>query len=1029
MKRYAWVLPCVLVLTAIGARLMQYPNPSPSTFDPPDMGWLVNWYHIPPGGAYLPDLYYGQLYPLPTNALNIPETPDNQWQCPAVSANTTVRTPLATYHLRRTRHGCVGVPVPNVMLGIFTNLHIDQNWKTYWGQAAEPGGATGRTGADSYIAPFWPVVDGGTISLGGDNQNPIIACPRLEGPASEVPSAYYRFLLEGGSLSGIATLHTAHASYRGENGNDCVRYGCDEWRKGWLIHVLQGVFAPAANAPNFLLVHTGGGESANQKPPRQIVGLAVYPDCGDNNTYFPPTCIAAHANPTGGNWGGGDVFRDDDRFGYLGQGVSTELILRPLVLGWKANGEDVYPSKFAIRFSSPSPNVSNGRKWPLPPSMQESTDRWMSVWHASRWTKLHDGDARYRGASEILRWIPTNTSLQEVADYSTQAAHHPLALRGFWGKGEVGQHSIIDLDVRGISQRGADTMDDGLEVWNEGQWRSPEAVTLTMGISHTFRVTLRVPQGVGGNGSVDVWAAHIPVTSTTPLFNRVASFAVSPGAGTRQFTFVYRPPIVNNRQVHLRVIYRVGLPSPTGNFPTVSGSPPYISAISCVPPYTCDGPAVEPIAEPFVVAYNHHIPTGEVEDYIVSLRPALVFRGRTYAVADDSPLPGVPVTLTTPGETLVQYTGSDGRYEFWPTVIVPGQYRITAPFLVGDLALWETGPGETRTDNRPPYILETNLGVFTYTFATLPYGEYNENNFGYGTGEVSGAFRNLISGRPIPSAPITLTIAPVVSGTDTCLWDAGVVSTTLANGSGVFRFVLQDQREWWPITKCVRLTFPYTITLSGGTVVTHASHTPGVPEGAVEGLETVLRLGARKIINWHENIGYYYGLRVDIIREHPVVPTNPDSLTPLLTPLRQAVTTTCEFADSDGSWYPLETGTQEVYLRLVITTEPPQRYFYPACSDDQPACRLDLCVRSGSNCVESRPLGGRYVFFASEPIGTVASPPILPYRLFAITPGHDSARATWHVYWRGADGEDYDAILETNTVEWDVVGAVFRRRE
>ena len=1010
------LLSLALALVTLGARGLQYPPPSPSTFNPPDQGWLVNWYVIPPGGHYLPSLESPVLFPLPTVAIDRTEG-----QCPRFEDNVTVRTPIATYHLRQTRHGCVGVPVPSLLRAIYTDI----NWRSYWGQAVNPGTTQGRAGSDSYIAPFWPVADGITVSAGGGTENPVVVCPRLLGPAGEVPADLYRFMTEGGSDTGIASVHTAHASHR-EGG--CVRYGCDHWRGD--DNVLPTVFAPADGAPNFLLVHVGAGEATNQDSIRSVTGLAVYPDCGDNNSPFPPTCIAAHANPTSSPWTT-DSFAGNASFGYLGSGVSTELILRPLVYGWGVNGVEKHPTPFAVRFAPgttpPDPNA--GRKWPLPSGLTEFRDRWMSVWHASRWTKLHEDDPRYLGASEILKWTPSLGGHVYVSDFLNQVANHPLALYGFWGKGDIPQRPIISVDVRGIGQRGQDTYDDGLQVQSGGVWVNPETITLTAAMTHTFRVTLQTPTGINANGSVDVWVAYTPTASSSVVFSRVASFVVSQTPGSKTFTFGYAPPLTANNEMFMRVIYRVGLPSPSGNVPTVSGSPPYISAVNCGGGYDCSGPAVEPIAEPFVVSLNHRVPTGEVEDYRIPLRPALVFRGRAYIVTDNSPLSGVAITLTTPsGAVVVTTTNATGDYELRPAPEV-GAYRILAPHTFGNVALWVTGPGESETANRAPYSLVTGRGVYTYTFTTTPYGEFRHNDFGYGTGEVRGGVYNLISGAPIPGAPITLTVA--IRTADYCEWATGWITRTLTGTDGQFRFDLRDQAGWWPFPKCVRLSFPATIEIAAGRVITHASHTAGNPPGAVWVTTTDIEFAGGQAINWVDNNAYYYGLRPDIIREHPVVPVNPDLLVPLITPLRQAVTTTCEYLDSDGTWRPLEAGVQEVYLTMTIRTAPPQRYFYPACADGAPTCTLVLCVTQGMSpqCVGARPLGGRYTFFASEYVAHPPALPTLPYRLFAVTPGHYSVQARWLLFWTGADGNPYSADITTDAREWDVVGAVFRRRE
>lgn len=1007
MKRVMTVLAAILVAWMLfaGVADAQAVNPPKS---PPDPTYLTTWYLFS-NGAYLPNLGGGLSY-LP----RVANMPESDTSCPAWEDGVIELDVLAAHHLRRTGWGCVGTALPYPLGGAIAGAHPD----TYWGMAIDWSNGTVRLGGASYVAPFWSLVDGITVKLSGNNDNPIIVYPRLYGPLGEITDGY-RFLAEGGHGTGIALFHTAHASYR--LGDGSVRWGCDHFGDGYVAE-LDGVFAPDNTTP-FLLVHAGGGVAGNREPPNQISAIAVYPDCGDAFSLFPPSCVAIHGHPPIA----GDVFTSG---GFLGGQVSNDVVLRPLVLGVRVNGQDVYPTQVAPWASSlpdPSPN-----RWPLPAEMTERQDIWMSVWHASKWVWPEGNPPPLYGASEILHYILQGNQRIELPSFQDQVNNHPLVLRGFAG-GTVlpdNQFALISVDLRGVGQRPVDTGDDGLAVWTGSAWASPETISYTAGLTYTFRVLVHVPS-TSATGSVDAYAAW----GQPPTYERIASFVVPPG-GAREvtFQFQYRIPVqaALRGRLDLRVIYRVGRGSPSSSYPTVSGGEPFRSTRSCTGGYACSvgEPTVSPIAEPLNLGgYGDKlVTTGEVEDYTLSVRPSLTFRGRTYRVADDSAIAGVVITLTTPSGVMTTTTTQAG-YTFEVTAPVSGTYTLYASPVAGGLYLWETGPGELLTSDRPPYVKEVAYGQISYTFSDTPWGEFRRNDFGYGEHVVSGRLLNLISGSPVPGGVVTLTVA--VKDADYCNWQSGAVFTATTGADGVFTFPIPDPGGLiYLFPKCLRLEFPPTIQVSGG-VVTYTNHLPGNPPGVKDGRFTVLELEGSRGVYWMGNDGYYVALRAEIIRQYPVVPVNPDSLTYLLSPRRQAVTTTVDYRDSDGSWRPLEVGVQTVNLTLTIQTAAPERFFYPPCADNQPTCQVVLCPVAQSGCAPPRQLGGRYTFFAQEQVGITASGayPKIPYRLFAITPGRYTATAVWHLAWQGADGEWYNATLTTEPVTWEVVGVAFRREE
>lgn len=1002
MKRLTVVLLAWLALTtAVSAQAVNPPK------DPPNPQYLTTWYLFS-DGAYLPHLGGGFSF-LP----RVADMPENETSCPFWESGVVEVNVLAAHRLRRTGWGCVGTALPfPISEGIY-GAHPD----TYWGMSVNWAKGETYEGAPSYIAPFWALVDGITVKLPGSNENPIIVYTRLYSPIGEVSN--YRFIAEAGHGTGIALFHTAHATYRHSDGR--IQWGCDHFGDGYVAEI-DAVFAPDTTTP-FLLVHAGGGANHNEEPPNLVSAIAVYPDCGDASSLFPPSCIAIHGHPPES----GNIFTNG---GFLGKQATNDVILRPLVRGVRVNGQDVYPTQVAPKASYPLPDTSANR-WPLPPEMTERNDVWMSVWHASKWVRPDGNTSPLYGASEILHYILRDGQRVELPDFQNQVENHPLVLRGFTG-GTVlpsGQFALINIDLRGVGQPWQDAGDDGLAVWTGGAWVAPETISYTAGLTYTFRVTVQVP-AVPITGSVDVYAAWQPST-----YARIASFVVPPGSArteTRQFQ--YRIPIqaIPHRRLDLRVIYRVGRPSPTSSYPTVSGGEPFRSTKNCTGGYACyvGEPTVSPIAEPMNLAgYGDKlVTTGEVEDYTLSVRPSLTFRGRTYRVADSSAIAGVVITLTTPTGVMTTTTTQMG-YTFEVTLPVTGVYTLQAPITVTNLFLWETGPGETQTADRAPYTKTVAHGQISYRFDGIPWGSFRDNDFGYGEHLVSGQLLNLISGNPIPGGVVTLTVA--LRGPDQCLWDTGQVFTATSGADGAFAFSPPDpQGALYLYPKCLRLEFPQVVPVPGG-VVTYTNHLPGSPPGVKDGRLTTLEIGAKKGIYWTGNNGYYAALRAEIIRQYPVVPVNPDSLTYLITPRRQGVTTTVDYRDSDGSWRPLEVGVQTVVLTLTIQTAAPERYFYPPCIDYRPTCQVVLCPVVGGDCAPPRQLGGRYVFFAQEAIGIPPMPSTfrIPYRLFATTPGRYTAQARWHLGWEGADGNWYEVTLGTPPVSWEVVGAVFRREE
>jgi len=498
---------------------------------------------------------------------------------------------------------------------------------------------------------------------------------------------------------------------------------------------------------------------------RHAGGLAIHPDCGDENSPFPRSCIAAHAQdyrhafairmgvPRDEN--DEKIARYDDAtqmffiplseinpdmspeyswMGVLGRSVSVDMYIRKIVPGVTRNGNPVFPTQHAPSVSTTVPVLTP--HWPMPSGLGEDHSVWMTPWHGTEFSQVVGGE-------QTGGEFGYDTDNHNEWNWSVDA--NPTAQKASaWG-GSNDAAGVIPLDVRAIRGRGSDTGDDGLSVLDPdtSTWVYPEAIEYVPGDDYTFRIQLYTGahQHSGDpsmlRGSLEVWSATslAPERDSFDLIYSQSNIDTQEWENNfQEYTFNYTIPSENYTRpgepphIALRVIFRASrgtaASGAVSEWPTQSNYYLYTGAVAGY-----EGlPTVAPIAEPMVIGKSPE--TGEIEDYELEIIPTLRYQGHIYEMprgtsvdsAPSTPIPNVPVELNgvhkdSSGNVLDTVymstnTDSQGFFEFdlgsTRSMIPNGNtfsVAITAPDSTNNLSLYEVTPGESRTSSRVPYSM------------------------------------------------------------------------------------------------------------------------------------------------------------------------------------------------------------------------------------------------------------------------------------------------------------------------------------
>jgi len=789
-------------------------------------------------------------------------------------------------------------------------------------------------------------------------------------------------------------------------------------------------------APRFLPV-IGGAKNASNNCWTEAYYYMISPDCGDLDSPFPPSCIAVDGTPSqymptalrGSNdttsYYCPDTAGDKCGNGMLGYEVSIDTNIRPLVPAIVSSMGNIYlppvwiyPSKYAPDTDTPIARTY----WPMPDNLIEYPSRWMTAWH----TSVH---RQYDGIE-----FGVGSSVEEARQSVTD---HPAAMK--YAAKESG--SMVPLDVRAIAGNFTDTGNDGVTITDPvsgDEWALSSSPELEYGKEYQVTVRYQTSEGPDndGRGGIAVWASDSEVNGSPEyrLLYIQNHLVYANGEGDKVITFNYTPRLGVTfgglaNQAFLRVIYHNNDVPVSDVYPTSTGYEPYVCATgSCV-----GQPDVSTAAEPLVLGKTPA--TGEIEDYHFTISPILIVSGHLYEMprgtlpgnTPTTPLGNTPITITryfTVAAPEAENVYADANGYFYAEYPADNytEVRITAAPFVEDLSLYEVLYGESRTDNRPTYVLTRSLRYanYIYTFGDeLVTGRYDYNDFGYGSTTVSGNYYELISGNGLPAEPVTVTARAcyyTMAGELTCPYDLGTRNaSTAVDGSFAFSLGKYDSGYTYLIRK---LTLSYPSTVAG--VLEYQSHLPGTPPGVITSTppSTVLIIGPGEFTNWTDNNVYYMKLTVDIMRKWPVIPPKPDALTRLLPdPRRQVVTTTIKYFDGVG-WSPYIDNCASVVLFQNIDShlsEP--RYFLDTCDDTLSSCSDDYHVNDGL-CVSE------YTYYATSTMwsGDDNRTCMLPYLIFASAPESDySVMARWTTTITDTDGTLIPVQLDTSVVGWRVV--------